>query len=503
MSTDLEGDRETRADDQPAGLPIADRVIEMRDTLQAREYLLEGLWLTRTLFIDDDSLPRILQWAMEISNEGSPLLPLGLIADIGQVLTVGASAIPRSKLEPVPGVDPSIMRRYEDYVIGKVFADGSVERAGHGLLRHDESVRNRGVAFAIEQIRQRCGLGGIRMSPATIKFLAGQEPEVILAARDSALQDHSVSGMMRAAIERISAKVRMTGDLLGSEDVFELERGTAVKGFGQRIALRQILRAADDLVFGLPRYRPSSSSRRQAVRANIHDEDVYPVGGFSSIANKGTMESLLRSELAYIDDHERPDLFDIRYVRDELLYYARDENQFFRQRMNYIFFLRANLVSARFKDPDLPWQRIVFILATVRAAILTLMNWLGEHSLHFEIHLELKSGQKLDEEKTLLETLFAEEVSTGFVSLHDSSLGDLQSDIPKHSKISLCQTLVVSDQSPKSSERLEGFHGADEIRWMVVNGPEPQAEWLVPAQFALSPIENWRDYLSQLLRAWM
>ena len=29
---------------------------------------------------------------------------------------------------------------------------------------------------------------------------------------------------------------------------------------------------------------------------------------------------------------ERPDLFDIKFLRDELLYYARDENRFLRRR---------------------------------------------------------------------------------------------------------------------------------------------------------------------------
>ena len=57
------------------------------------------------------------------------------------------------------------------------------------------------------------------------------------------------------------------------------------------------------------------------------DEDTYPVGGFTSISTRGSIESLLHSQLAYMETDERPDLFDIKFLRDELLYYARDENQ--------------------------------------------------------------------------------------------------------------------------------------------------------------------------------
>ena len=51
----------------------------------------------------------------------------------------------------------------------------------------------------------------------------------------------------------------------------------------------------------------------------------------------------------------------MKFVRDELFYYSRDENQFLRRRRAFVFVLFPDLVAARFKDPELPYQRIVML----------------------------------------------------------------------------------------------------------------------------------------------
>ncbi len=54
------------------------------------------------------------------------------------------------------------------------------------------------------------------------------------------------------------------------------------------------MQASQHLSIGLPKQKPTGAKRHYAVATNILEEDLYPVGGFSSIANRGTMESLLR-----------------------------------------------------------------------------------------------------------------------------------------------------------------------------------------------------------------
>ena len=49
----------------------------------------------------------------------------------------------------------------------------------------------------------------------------------------------------------------------------------------------------------------------------------------------------------------------MKFLRDELLYYSRDENQFLRRRRTFVFALFPDLVDARFKDagPAVPADR--------------------------------------------------------------------------------------------------------------------------------------------------
>src|SRR6202040_3897497 len=92
---------------------------------------------------------------------------------------------------------------------------------------------------------------------------------------------------------------------------------------------------------------------------------------------------LLDSQLAFMET-DRPDLFDIKFLRDELLYYARDENQFLRRRRTFVFALYPDLVRARFKDADLPWQRIILLLALLIVVVRKLSEWLAAEALVFE-----------------------------------------------------------------------------------------------------------------------
>ncbi len=237
---------------------------------------------------------------------------------------------------------------------------------------------------------------------------------------------------------------RNSGELLGSEDIFELASGTALSQFGQRVALRQVMQASQHLSIGLPKQKPTGAKRHYAVATNILEEDLYPVGGFSSIANRGTMESLLRSELAYMEVDERPDLFDIKYARDELLYYARDENQFFRRRITIMFVLDASLSMARVKDPGTPWQRIVLTMALVVAMVRTLTDWLASDSLKFEVvFLSNAIKGQLADEWNLIEVLLQDELRAGRLILSQMNSQQLRGRCEENARQSLCHCVHI------------------------------------------------------------
>src|SRR5262249_37292792 len=132
----------------------------------------------------------------------------------------------------------------------------------------------------------------------------------------------------------------------------------------------------------------------------------------------GTIESLLYSQLAYMEKQGRPDLFDIKYLRDELLYYSRDDNQFLRRRRSFVFALFPDLAQARFKDAELPCQRIILLLALLVVAVRRLSEWLSTDALQFEfVFLGEKEPGPLAAERNLLKTLLREEIVNGTAEL--------------------------------------------------------------------------------------
>lgn len=424
-------------------------VTEIKDALQARQFLLETWGLARGDKLTAHGLRDALRVALELASDGQPVVPLGFISDVIVALSgfEATQTVEDNEVLLAPVADASLVRRYEDYVLGKFAADMSLERAADELRKYKQRDLDRALAYIIQQIQQRTGLPCVHIGPATIKAL--------LSTSSTALRDEFYQGFAGGVApatcqlwDELTQAVRNCGELLGAEDVFELASGTALSKFGQRLALRQVMQATQHLVESLPKQKPASARRHHAVATNIHEEDLYPVGGFSSISNRGTIESLLRSELAYMETDDRPDLFDIKYARDELLYYARDENQFYRRRVAVLFVLDPTLTVARIKDAGQSWQRIVVTMAVIVAMVKTLTDWLASDALHFELlFIADDTRLELQDEWTVLELIFRNEIHAGRLQLMKIERQQLRSRSEEHARQSLCH-LVSIDAKP-------------------------------------------------------
>ncbi|MFY0574170.1 hypothetical protein ACN28S_07260 [Cystobacter fuscus] len=124
----------------------------------------------------------------------------------------------------------------------------------------------------------------------------------------------------------------------------------------------------------------------------------------------GSLENLVTSELVYMEDDAGLDLFDMRYVEGELLYYTRDESLVVRRRRRVTFALLPGLTEARVKDAGLRWQRGVLVLGLVLSPVRRLSVWLGEEELRFRV---VVVGEGLEAERGLCELLLREWLARG------------------------------------------------------------------------------------------
>ncbi len=478
---------------------------ELRDLDEARQFLLQGLWWQRVVPVAKDHVKEALEWAMEIASSGNPLPPIGFVADLGHVAfgLDWEGRDPRQTV-PVPALPINLVRTYEDHVLGKIYADWTFARASDALRRYQGRDRAKGLAFLINQLRERAGFPGVELPPGVIKQAIDSPPEEVLAQGFESLRQDGVQPVLVDLYEALIQSSRRTAEALGQEDIFELEHRTALDDFGQRLALRQVLRAAQLLEAALPRHRIRPLARRMEVPTRILDEDTYPVGGFTSLSTRGTIESLLHSQLAYMEPDRalQPDLFDIKFVRDELLYYSRDENQFLRRRRTFVFALAPDLVSTRFKDSDLPYQRGVLLLALLTVIVHKLSEWLSTDALSFQVLLlgPAEGPEVLAPEKGLLETLLREEISTGAVRILRLPANRLAAQCRSWARRSLCHCLTIGTRAiPLEAEETV-------VTQMQINGPRPalgdENTELIPLE-GEDPIDSWSQALEQILRRWI
>jgi hypothetical protein len=474
---------------------------ELRDPAEARRFLVQGLWWQRVAQPAVGGVQAALNLALEVSAGGHLLPPVGFVADVANAASgIGSDARASG---PLPGVPVNLLRTYEDHVLGKLYADWTFGRAADALARYEGRDRVRGLAFLLGQFRERAGFPGVELSPGVIKAVLDTPPEQALGEGWDTLTRDGPMPLLIDLYEALAAAARRVAEVLGPEDVFELEHRTALAEPGERLALRQVLQAAAVLDASLPRHGVRPVARRAEVPTRILDEDTYPVGGFSSISTRGSVESLLHSQLAYMEDSEEegPDLFDIKFLRDELLYYSRDENQFLRRRRTFVFALSDDLVATRFKDPDLPFQRGVLMLGMIVVAVRRLSEWLSTDALAFEVVFTARRDEDpLAAERALLEILLREPIANGTARILRLSPASLAAHCTTLARRSLCRCLVVgTDPAP--------LHAADIIaNRLRIDGPRPALgdDDETPAvPEADDAADSWARALEQVLALWV
>ena len=474
---------------------------ELRDLDDVRRFLLQGLWWQRAAAVTAATVRPALEAAMQAASGGQALPPLGFVADLGQAaFGVDGDSRP-GRATAVPALPINLVRTYEDHVLGKFYADGSFGRATDALRRFAGRDRARGLAFVLQRFQKRSGYEGVHFSPGVLKGLMDLKPEDALHQGWESLRQDGVHWLNEKLVQALVAAARRTAEVLGPDDVAAVEAGDALADEGEQLARRQVRQAAAALEAALPRHRPRPAAGPRETPTRLLDEDAYPVGGFSSISTRGSIESILHSQLAYMEPDERPDLFDVKFLRDELLFYARDENQFLRRRRAFVFALYPDLTATRFKDAGLPYQRGVLLLALLTTAIRKLAEWLTADALAFELLFVGQGGDEaLAAERALLQTLLREPIANGLARLERIPAGDVARRCAERARRSQCRCLAVGVDPPM-------IEAPDvETRRLRIDGSRPVfvgAESEQAASAPEEPFDAWAAALEKLLAGWV
>ncbi|MEK7483187.1 MAG: hypothetical protein AABZ60_02520, partial [Planctomycetota bacterium] len=308
-----------------------------------RSYLLAWLSYCGGKFENTSELyEKTLFWTKRLSGLGFGHLPICIIADLGQLLLLGSKYPFQSlvEFEPTP-VEKKIRLKYQGVFLSQIWQNQDFQRVSE--LIQFSSTKEELIVRTLEIL-----LGEVRD--------LFQAP-LLINPVDLRLQQRGVHFYLAEELQRVQEWIKedlfflhqldsflnlfpIQNELFQAEDLYELEHYDVFDKSHIRVLGRQIKK--------IQRLIPSWDARvfkkreSEEIETEHTDEGYYPTGGLSELTTKGSLENLVFSELVYIEEDEPFDLFDIRYLEQELLYYMRDSGQLRRKRRCLNIILEQN-----------------------------------------------------------------------------------------------------------------------------------------------------------------
>ena len=397
---------------------------ELRTVGEIASWVAAGLCLRRipSPINDTDDDATIAQAILSCASELGALPPAGVIADIAILL--GGARIPQSIVVGGDDTLKAAIRNYEDDVLSRLAATARFDDVLAAFAHLDPTLRSTATALVVGALCERSAFAGLSVSPATLRRALARPRDERDATGKGELKGGAVAERLAEAYARLARGARQSRALVDDREVFAIDHLGILGSYGRRLAADHIGAAAEGITGTLPRRLPPNRVQRGAKDTQFADDTLYPAGGFTAItpSSSANIENLVTSELVYMEDGaDVVDLFTLRYVEGELLYYTRDDSVFRRHKHVIVFALGADLEDARVKDPDLPWQRLVLALGMLVAAVRWLTEQLGHEAL--TVHLAFPPAI-LGSERELVELLLEGEVTSGTVVVVEQTAAD-------------------------------------------------------------------------------
>ena len=403
----------------------------------------------------------------------------------------------------VPTVLRDALRDWEDHVLARLTFDRRWVLLQEAYAAQPAELKPTVAGLLIATWAERLSLSSsVSMSVGKLRALGKRGLVDVLAHGIGVVsQEGPLVTELSAALRRASAAARKTRELVTDAEVFLAENAASLKGLASRVALAQAAQATQTLLESAPGRMKARRDNEAEVPTQAEEEDAYPIGGFSSITTRGSLENLVTSELAYMDDGDadRPDFFDIRFVDDALLYYARDESMAFRKKRVVAFIFDASLTRARVVDEGQRYQRLLWVQALCAALVRRLGQWLTDEGLAFQLWFVKEGGEApLSEEAGVLWLLLREFRQSGRVTFHEAATLD---EAVKALDGAHSQRLEVVVATAAAGPELKTR--AHALMTILVDQPSPKLEWRGAGKKVAAQSEDgltWPAAFKQLLR---
>ena len=385
------------------------------------------------------------------------------------------------RLQPLPTIPLQLrdaMRRYEDDVLAPLVAERRFALLRDAVSSLPRELRPVAVGLALGHVTERWAHApAVGLSLTVVRRCAALEPAELHTLGEAALADAETVLLLAQLLLGAAQSARQQRSQLNDADVFLATHVTSLKQLAARVALQQVADEAQALDEVLPRRLKLGSFDDGDAPTRLLTESAFPVGGFSSLTNVGSMENLVTSELMFMDsESDGPDLFDVRFAQNELMFYARDEAVAVRRQRVISWVLDLSMTAARTLDAGQRHQRSVVGVALMVVAIRRLLEAFSSEALQFEVVvIDGNAAHSLDEERDVLQLMLATQLARGQVKvIRAATLEAALADAHRRHGVRGRQVVLAGRMPAGLSED----HRPDAV--LLFNGAVPEALFAEP-----------------------
>lgn len=343
-------------------------------------------------------------------GSGLAHVPFSLVLDLRMLAEWGASFSFAERV--VEGVDRELRGRYENHVLNRLLRERCVQQALE-LLSFFRVQEGGGEAFALRADRLTIVLlerlapfwpdawhvNAAHLRELRLEGLEGEQVAASLEVLRSSVGGMPFEEQLGLFVDGVTGALGgrrglAWAEVVRAEDLFELEHLEVLNQEYLRQQVRQLIQVRESLPQASPHDLPIREEVSE-VETRFMDQSNYPTGGFAELTNRGSFENMVLSELIYMGEGVElrgdtralgVDLFDVRFVEGELLFYARDSGQLLRKRrtLRMVIDMRSPL---HVKYPEHPFPLGTMVVGVALALVRDLVLLFMTDALRFSFQL--------------------------------------------------------------------------------------------------------------------